>query len=207
MSTIDLTTLLAAPLTYSVSVRLTPTQSIDIDIVELEKRKPEILNYCKNLDLTDKLSWKDLQEHTEGNGTMAKLLVAIGDMIGAWSMHPPVHFPDLWKSSNVFPMILSGTQVIDKTRRVPKPSAGDMEAGTVTCPKCDLSMGKYGSTIHDYIEAKPGSRCISDDPEHCEMLPEPEAIAKTAEESSPDDLSDEQADEFEDYIKQFIPSE
>tara|TARA_B100000131_G_scaffold72080_1_gene68390 strand:- start:4861 stop:5481 length:621 start_codon:yes stop_codon:yes gene_type:complete len=204
---IDLTSLLAPPLTPSIEIRLSPTQSISVDIVEFEKRKAEILDYCKSMDLEGKLSWKELQEHTDGNGTMAKLLIAMGDLIGAWSMHPPVHLPDLWRSSNAFPMILSGTQTFDRTRRIPKPSAGDLDVGTVTCPKCNLPMGKYGSKVHDYIEAEPGSKCISFDPDQCEMLPNPETITKVAEEIVQDDPEEGPVDEFEDYIKQFTSIE
>ena len=34
-------------------------------------------------------------------------------------------------------------------RRVPKPSAGDLERGVVSCRRCERSMGPADSTVHD----------------------------------------------------------
>ena len=39
-------------------------------------------------------------------------------------------------------------------------------------------MGPYGSTIHDYVEAQPGSKCVAYDPEDCEMHSEAPTVRK-----------------------------
>ena len=161
----DLSDLLALHGPGSISIEISPGVHLSIDSFALEERKQDLVSYCRSISPDEYVTWRGLLPRMDGNETMAKLLIALGDEVGAWVRHPPINLPTLWTSEH--PMVL--VQADTSKRSVPKPSAGDLERGLVTCAECGLRMGPFGSTIHDYVEAEPGSRCISYDPGLCEM--------------------------------------
>jgi hypothetical protein len=150
MPQIDLHDLIAQEMEPSIRIRITPDHAISISQIRWEERMADILAFCVDLDVESRLSWQMLQEVTGGNGDMAKLLIALGEMLQVWCRHPSLDFPELWTTQSV-PMILAGSSVKTAAGRVPKPSRGDLEKGMVPCSCCRLSMGPPDSIFHDLL--------------------------------------------------------
>jgi hypothetical protein len=157
----------------STQVEVSPGVFVPVDTSVLSSRKEDLKAYCLSIPQEELTSWKSLLPRTNNNGLLAKLLIALGDIEGVWVKHPPADSPYAWLPDQ--PAVLIHNTVPKST--VPKPSAGDLEVNTVICDRCGICIGKYGSTLHDYVEASPGSKCISDDPETCEMVEQPKKAA------------------------------
>lgn len=160
-----LSSLLALP-GYSQEIEIEPGVTLNIDPAALEANKDKILAYCRALPASDILSWKYLSHNLQDNEVLSKLLIALGDSLGAWIRHPPIGLTEAWTADSPSVLYVHPAPIV---ARVPKPSTGVLEADLVTCPRCYLQMGPPGSTIHDYVEAYPGAECITEDPEECEM--------------------------------------
>ena len=133
----DLHELLAEPLAPSIRVRLSPTEHVDIDMAKFETSKEDITKFCKSIPSANGgLSWRLLKTYTGNNGLMAKLLIALGDLAGVWKMHPSPDFPLLWSKSNMYPMVLAGSMLLEAPRGVLKPSRGDLESLRTECEVC-----------------------------------------------------------------------
>ncbi len=168
--------LLARDLEPSVELRIGP--GVD-DIVDLSRAKIEDEGEDLRAQLLsmppvhDGANWQTLATYTGGNGTAAKVAIALGHHLGLWKMHPPPRAPELW-TSIAYPTVLAGTVVqplYEPGSGVPKPSRGDMERHQVPCQKCRRPMGPWDSRVHSLLAAGPGSAiCIE-----CELGIDPEA--------------------------------
>jgi len=182
---LDLADFIALPGMLSTQVEVSPGVVVSVDSLILSSRREELKTYCLSIPQEELTSWKSLLPRTNNNALLAKLLITLGDMEGVWVKHPPNGTPYAWLPDQ--PVVLIHSAV--PKSRVPKPSAGDLEVNTVLCELCGMRIGKFGSTLHDYVEASPGSKCISDDQESCEMIEQPEMnplVAATAEKSPPE---------------------
>ena len=169
MPQIDLFGLLAEPHEPRITVRLTPTQSVEVSQIRWKAQMAEILDFCVDLDVEDRLSWQLLREVTRGDGEMAKLLIALGEMLQVWARHPSIDFPELWGMPSL-PMILAGSSVKTAAGRMPKPSRGDLEAGMIHCGCCRKMMGPADSVYHDLVAAIMNPKvCIYCEAADCEV--------------------------------------
>lgn len=99
--------LLADELVPIVRVRYGPNleDMVELNQLALEASKADIIALCLSIpNVWDGLSWPQLLPYTGQNGLYAKLLVALGEMFGIWSMHPAVEFPEMW-ITRLHPMI------------------------------------------------------------------------------------------------------
>jgi hypothetical protein len=152
--TYDMKGLLArrdADLLTSKSVEVSPGLFIQVDRGMWEMAKDSFASFCNSLPVEAGPSYKLLKHYVGGNGDMAKLLIALGEEVGVWKMHPPVNRPELWGKSTLYPMVAAGT-VRAKAPQVPKPSAGDLERDTKECSCCARTMGPENSKWHDLHE-------------------------------------------------------
>jgi hypothetical protein len=143
--------LLALPLSLSIRLRIGPEPDdvVFIDTLMYEKKKEDIVDFCHSIPNIDQgLSWQLLMPYTGGNGTMAKALVALGELAGAWKMHPSPDFPDLWYKSKMYPMILADSTSQPKRRG----SIFTNPEQTKQCGCCGREMGVQGTTDHDLYE-------------------------------------------------------
>ena len=163
---LDLADFIALPGMPSTKVEISPGVFVPVDPAVMSIRKEELKQYCSSIPPEEVVTWRGLLPRMGGNETLSKLLISLGDMLGVWTQHPPVNSPYAWLPEHPVVLIHS----VSTTSSVPKPSAGGLEAGLITCDRCGVSMGPFGSILHDYVEAEPDSKCISYDPEKCEML-------------------------------------
>lgn len=169
MDTFNIEDLLAMPMLPCIRVQVGPGEVVEIDQQAYEAAKDELVAFCLSLPNLEGASWQILKPYTSNNGLMAKLLIALGDMAGVWTMHPPVSSPDLWSKSSMYPMVLTLQMEPVTPRGVPKPSAGDLEADEVPCECCQRMMGPTDSTIHDLVESMPDlGMCIDCDVAGCD---------------------------------------
>ena len=167
----DIPYLLAFPFSPSIQVKIGPLPEdiISVDPEKLEERRDAIKDFCMSLPDTDGTSWQLLKEHTGGNGTMAKLLVALGELVGAWKMHPDPTRPEMWYPSSMLPMIQAGSVSKPVSSRMPKPSAGDLEKDTASCACCSRRMGPKDSRVHDLLTSREDSKlCVECGFEGCD---------------------------------------
>jgi len=151
--------LIAKTMTPSVTVFFGPGPDDYVLVGQgaLERMKSEILELCQTVP-EDCLSWQVMRQHTEDNGQYAKLLIALGDMLGFWKMHPPIGQVHIWaKGGAMYPMVLSGSRRAPEHRGVPKPSRGDLEVDTTPCDTCQRPMGTFDSRYQDLRAVEKGS--------------------------------------------------
>ena len=68
-----------------IMVRFGPGEgdALPIDARSFALRKEELAKFCRSIPNADQgLSWKLLKAHTNNNGMMAKLLIALGELAG-----------------------------------------------------------------------------------------------------------------------------
>ena len=172
----DLRELIPQPMAPCVPVWVRPNKSVEISLVVLEERKKILTEFCRDLPETI-TGWKDLLPFVGNDKELAFILLAVGDLLRVWSVHPPVDRPELWiKGRHIYPHILR-LQMPKVASRVPKPSAGDLEKDLITCVHCHTQMGPYGSAVHDFTEFMPGHGCVSMDPETCPEREKQEKVA------------------------------
>ena len=159
--------LLASPMVPSFTIEVSPGQFLEVDMAGFEDKKEEFKAFCLSIPNIDGASWKLIKSHTNNNGLMAKLLIALGERAGIWKVHPPVSMADLWQKSPFYPMILSGSIEGVPSSKVPKPSRGDLERDTKLCVSCNREMGPQDSLVHDLREAR-DSMCFECDDAGCE---------------------------------------
>ena len=160
----DIHQLVAFPFSPSVQVKIGPLPDdvIEVDADGLEARRDALKEFCLALPYTDGASWQLLKEHTGGNGTMAKLLVALGELVGAWKMHPDPTRPEMWYPSSMLPMVQAGSVNKPVSSRMPKPSAGDLEKDTTSCACCARPMGPKNSRVHDLLTSREDPKLCSE---------------------------------------------
>lgn len=154
---------LAVPMTPSIRLRIGPgvDDAVEIDQFAFDAKKQELIDFCRALYNVDGASWQLLRMHTNGNGTLAKVLIALGELAGVWKMHPRPEYADLWYGNNMLPCIQHGSivQAVAPGQGVPKPSSGDLEKGVKECTCCDRSMGPRDSKYHDLVSSDVDGWC------------------------------------------------
>lgn len=116
----------------------------EVDQAYWEAHKDDFIEWCLGLDQAEGLGWRDLKQYTGGNGQLAKLLIALGDLAEVWKMHPPRGSPpNMW--ARHMPVVLVGQP---KVPTVVKPSAGALEPDKL-CFCCERPMGPPDSLVHD----------------------------------------------------------
>jgi hypothetical protein len=139
-------------MTPCIRVRISPDRALEVDQAAFEEHRDELERFCRSLPgVEEGPSWRQLKVHTNGNGMMAKLLIALGDLLGVWQMHPSVDSPRLWGNA-LYPMVLAGSVEKPPVRRVPKPSAGDLEVGVEQCSQCGRMVAAPDSPVHPPVE-------------------------------------------------------
>jgi hypothetical protein len=154
----DLSDLIALPGMPHMSVEIAPGVCVPVDEVSLSEKKDAFISYCKSLPAESLITKNSIVGITNGNETLAGLLVALADKFGVWGRHPPIQIPALWVPS-IHPMVLADSVVATKASRVPKPSTGDLEKGLVQCLECGALVGKYDSISHEHKESTPDGVC------------------------------------------------
>ena len=163
MKTFPVEEFLATPGLRSIRLRYGPgmEDAVEIDQAVFDQRKQELLDFCLGLDNVEGMSWRLLKQCTGGNGLMAKVLIALGQLVGAWTMHPALDIPQAW-TSTMYPTIFGRTAPTVSPSRTPKPSAGDLEVGTTPCRCCKRPMGPSTSHVHEVFETFDGAGYCSD---------------------------------------------
>lgn len=187
---------LAVPGQPCIRIRIGPQVEnvVEVDQVFFEANRDKLLAWCLELP-AEGMSWRHLKRHTGGNGTMAKLLVALGALVGAWEMLPQPG--GLW--THLSPMVQK-TKAPELSRRVPKPSAGEV-AEPFSCPCCLEAMEwtPEGSKVcPDCQEA--GCPDHGDGP--CKLEERPTRKVKTAEDEE-EEFVPAPPPGLEQYLKQF----
>lgn len=94
---VNLDTLRAKPMEPCLTFWLSPSESINIDRALFEQEKANIRNWCIDLPLMPEgSSWVTLSAYTGGNGTLARLLIVLGDFLGIWEMQPKISQTGIW---------------------------------------------------------------------------------------------------------------
>jgi len=181
---------LADPLTPSVRLRVGPfvEDAVEIDQAVYEAQKDDLIQFCLDIPNADGMSWQVLRTYTGGNGTLAKVLIALGELAGVWKMHPNPFFSDLWFGNPMYPCISSGS--VRRRLPIPKPSQGDLE-NTNTCVCCGRQMGKPGSKHNDLVESELERTC-----EECAALCSPDRCEVTGEKQAHEELIPEGLEEY-----------
>lgn len=140
-----------APLTSVLAIETSPGRVMEIDRLHWEATKEQFVAFCESIPGVETgPSYQALKLYTNGNGDLAKLLIALGELAGVWKMHPPLRHPELWgKARQLYPMIAAEPR--PAPAHTPKPSTGDLEKGVTDCGCCGRSMGPTGSLIHDLV--------------------------------------------------------
>jgi len=203
---------LALPGAPCIRVRVAPMgqayDELEVDQAVFEERKDELRDYCHSLGDVTAYDWRAMRQFTDGNGQMAKLLIVLGELAGAWEMYPPLeNSAGLWNKDHprVFRM-----KVFEVPRLVPKPSAGDLETNQV-CFCCERPMGPTDSRVHDLVaspsEPKMCVECIAEGCElegDCHVFPEKKAEERQQRRAAAEeDESDGPPPGLEAYLKQF----
>ena len=206
--------LVAMPMEPSIRVLISPTEAVDVSQAAWESQKDSFVAWALSLPGIDQsINWRLLKPYTGGNGMLAKLVIALGDLAKVWRMYPSASQPALWNKNH--PSIFEIVHV-KKSRKVPKPSAGDLDpTGTCTC--CERDMGPSGTDIHD-LEASDDNTelCLE-----CDLECGPRASScrlgrskekKASQYRPPETVSEEEEEdnvvhldgvEFEQYASQF----
>jgi hypothetical protein len=199
---------LANPFQPCIRLRVGPelTDVVEVDQAYWEMHRDAFVEECLSLDEVEGHNWRSLKKYTDGNGLMAKLLIALGDLAGVWTMHPPrTAPPGLW--SRDLPRVLIGPP---RRPTVPKPSQGALEPiGHCLC--CERPMGPPDSLLHDLPRSESDETlcleceamgCDVEEP-GCNVFPEKRAeaqpklrVAETPDEAGPPPGLSE-------YLKQF----
>ena len=87
-----------------VPIRVTPTQVISVDPQKLRQHQGDIRKLCNSIPNAAGSNWQILRVYTNGDGDLAKLLIALGELLGVWIRHPPLDVPAAW-SNPYFPSI------------------------------------------------------------------------------------------------------
>lgn len=200
---------LALPGTMCIRLKVGPNLDDVIEVSQMyyEANKDDLLEFCLGLPDVDGRNWRTMKEFTGGNGSLAKLLIVLGDMVGAWEMYPDrIIGGSLWTRDH--PRIL-GSKAPSRSR-VPKPSAGDLAEGTKPCFCCERDMGKPDSMIHDLIQASEDSvMCLECEIAGCVVEQGPCNVFpdKLAEERRPRRTEDEEdsgpPEGLDAYLRQF----
>ena len=145
-----------APLASVLAVETGPGKFMEIDRFLWEATKDDFVAFCESLPTEAGPSYQVLKAYTQGNGDLAKLLIALGALAGVWKMHPDVRYPELWGKSRLYPMVQAASMKprAVKPPRVPKPSAGGLEVGVTDCTCCNRPMGPADSVIHDLVAGR-----------------------------------------------------
>lgn len=154
----DLADLVALPGMPHISVEISPGIHVPVDESVFQRRKSEFIDYCKSIPQESLTTRRSIVDLMNGNETLAGLLVALADREGVWTRHPPIQIPGLWVPE-LHPMVLFRPTTPTTSRRVPKPSAGDLEQGLVRCSECGAMVGKHDSLTHEHKESAPGEKC------------------------------------------------
>lgn len=132
----DLGQILAAELSPSIRVLVGPGDVIEVDQFAFEANREAILSLCLSIPNAELgLSWPLLMPWTGQNGQYAKLLIALGQILGVWQMHPSVDTPEMW-NPRLHPAIMASNTPLHVSSRVPKPSRGDLEVRVLPCETC-----------------------------------------------------------------------
>ena len=157
---------LAIPGTPCIRLRVGPNPYDEIEVGQLyfDENKEALRDYCESLGDVTAYDWRAMKKFTKGNGVMAKLLIALGDLAGAWQMHPPrEHGMGLWTKDH--PRVLQ----ISFFSSVAKPSRGDTDTHKL-CFCCERPMGPPGSVVHDLPAAvEEPTMCFECVSEGCEL--------------------------------------
>lgn len=105
---------LALPMMPSIRLRIGPTEAVDIDQMVFESKKEELIGFCLQIPNSEGMNWEILRTYTGGNGQMAKVLIALGDLCGVWQMYPPLDWVDLWRGNTFYPSIRMHTVMYPK---------------------------------------------------------------------------------------------
>lgn len=138
---------------------------VEVDQTYWEANKQDFIDFCLELDEVEGHNWRSMKQHTGGNGMLAKLLIALGDLAEVWTMHPPrdAHV-GLW--SNDLPRVLIGPT---HAPIFPKPSYGALEADK-SCDCCGRPMGPPDSMVHDLpTSEKDDKLCLECEAMDCEL--------------------------------------
>ena len=204
--------LVALPMQPSIRVRVGPEEIVEVDMISWDSMKDDFITWALSLPGIDQgVGWRLLKPYTGNNGMLAKLAIALGELAGIWRMYPSPDQPNLWGRTH--PSILQLKKPLAATRRVPKPSAGDLDSDK-DCGCCRRSMGPADSKFHDLTE--------SDDTEgiclECDVVCGPNSkkckigVKKTASRRPPDTVEEDLSDhnvvdivglEFEEYANRF----
>jgi hypothetical protein len=155
---------LATPGSPCISLRVGPNVGdvVNIDQWYFDTHRDEFFQYCLDLPEVEARNWRGMKQFTSNNGLMAKTLIMLGDLVGAWTAHPqPTSAPGLWTNQN--PRILAVNSP-PKTLVV-KPSAGAMEL-VADCGCCRRPMGELDSLVHDLVRSEHDSRICFE----CEVM-------------------------------------
>ena len=148
MSEFRIEDLVALPMQPSLRVRIGPDRVVEVDQVAWETKKDAFIEWALGLpNIHQSISYRLLKPYTGGNGMLARLVVALGDLARIWTMYPHPRDRQLWGPNH--PTILS-VRPQKKSRRVPKPSAGDLDTGK-HCTCCLREMGPSDSQVHDLV--------------------------------------------------------
>jgi hypothetical protein len=158
---------LALPGTQCIRIRVGPEMYDEVEISQdyFDAHKEELLDFCQSLGDVTAFNWRSMKQHTGGNGMMAKILIALGDLAGAWKMHPPLENSfGMWNRDHprVFQMMVAPASV-------PKPSAGDLDTDQA-CFCCERQMGPSDSSVHDLVASQEEPKlCLECALEGCEL--------------------------------------
>lgn len=210
---------LATPGVPCIRVRVAPMGSaydeVEIDQRYFEDNKEELKEYLESLGDVTAYNWRTMKQFTEGNGLMAKLLIVLGELAGVWQMYPPLegHNAGLWNKEH--PRVFKLNAVVFKPgdpRRVPKPSAGDLDTDKV-CVCCERPMGTPDSRVHDLVASEEHPKlCLEcalegcdDQGGPCHVFPEKKAEER---QERPQEAEDAEGDPeapagLDAYLKQF----
>jgi hypothetical protein len=209
---LDLSQFLALPMHPCIRVHVGAHDVIEVDQVAWEAHKEEFKAWALELPGIDQgIGYRLLKPYTEGNGMLAKLTVALGDLAGIWTMYPK-HFHAAAQWGRTHPMIIPIDRPVK--RKIPKPSAGDLDP-TATCTCCERGMGPPESQVHDLTASDdyPGICIECDfscgvDAKDCALTRARPAKKKTAAKRAPAPAPDSNVVDFsgalfDDYARQF----
>ena len=205
---------LALPLAPSIRLRIGPRieDAVNIDQGVYDLRKEQLIEFCRTLPNLDGAGWQVVRQHTGNNGTLAKVLIALGDLAGIWKMHPSPDIPELWVGMSMHPSIRIGSIALPPSPvAVPKPSRGDLEKDLTRCSCCGQMMGSSRSRYLDIVESEIPGTCQDcaqscESPDACTFRPKEDKKQKTAEareEPAEDVDTSMQNFDFSEYLKNF----
>lgn len=200
---------LALPMTPSIRLRYGPSieDAVEIDEATFERRKQELIDFCSTLPNLEGMSWQLLRLHTEGNGLMAKVLIALGELAGLWKMYPRPEWADLWQGNSMYPCIRTVSLPPARPKLV-----SDIDSSNPACECCGREMrNPKTSKWSDLLECvdNPGfcEECtmFCDSPIECALKEHKEAnpVKPLPERAPPQENASEFAFDVEQYLKNF----